>query len=405
MFSFTEMRYQLFRNRIRCVLLMLVAALLMGSMAFYLGNIQSNRQALNNLSDTMPVTARIVDLSGSSYSQINIETDMLDKFLGTRVHDAVYTIDAEGLLTQESRDRGLGYIGDTLITGANTLQAVTGLKEENITFAPGYDGSFLESSDPKCLISAGYAKQYGFEIGDTVALPVCSIAYNDYGTAIMSLGLEPMDEQEIEVVGTFSASSGMKDMIVPVGWLRKLSDAADKGVLYSSCSGVLDDAMDMNAYKEELVKLFLEPFPEAQDHYSGIAVSVEDELFIKTAGELRENLASFESFLLPFFFMAVSLAALATFLILRSSRQDIAIAASLGRTKLQSGLIHFGAVLLTDLIGCVIALPIMLLATDIGIVQILIILAQFLLVSALSAVLALVCLLRFDTLALLTKVD
>ena len=97
--------------------------------------------------------------------------------------------------------------------------------------------------------------------------------------------------------------------------------------------------------------------------------------------------------------------ALVVFLVLRSSRHELAIASSLGRPKVQSALARLLAVLALDLLGCIIALPIMVGAAGITLPTALLIGGLFLACGLVGSMVALALLLRFDTLTLLTKVD
>ena len=57
MFIFTEIRYQLLRNRSRSLLLAAISALLCGCIAFYLGNILSSQRALWSMCSAMTPAA------------------------------------------------------------------------------------------------------------------------------------------------------------------------------------------------------------------------------------------------------------------------------------------------------------------------------------------------------------
>ena len=83
----------------------------------------------------------------------------------------------------------------------------------------------------------------------------------------------------------------------------------------------------------------------------------------------------------------------------------MAIASSLGRPKLLNAASHFFGALLAEGIGCVLAFPVMRLLIGIPIGASLSIMGMYLLCACVGTALALLALLRFDALALLTKVD
>lgn len=412
MFTLTEIKYQLFRNRGRVVLLILVAAVLLGSMAFYLGNIETTRQAIAGLPEALPVAAHVTSTSGANITGITISQSSLEKFSAAAVHDLCYTADGTGFLEPESWEkRAMGYSGDTRVTGANCVEAVPGLKGESITFAAGYDGDFLQGTEALCILNGDFAQLHGLAVGEEISIPISNLSHGMMGDAQIPLWGASSDPsrlipQVLKIVGTYPTAEGLvADMIVPVRWMQQTGAAAGVEIVYSSCGGILDDPLRLNDFKASMTTAFLSPQESSQDDYGGIALTLEDETFIKTVNELQDNLASFQRFLPTFFALVIGIATLVLFLALRSARHDIAIANSLGRTKLGSAGVYFLTILLTDLAGCAIALPLMVLGAGIGLLPALGILGLFLLCSAAGTVLALLFLLRFDPLELLTKVD
>ena len=169
---------------------------------------------------------------------------------------------------------------------------------------------------------------------------------------------------------------------------------------------VLDNPLDLTRFKESLGTLGFVPVSR-DDPYSSAcdAISVEDELFIKTAEELRENLRVYRAFQLPFFGLVTVMVMLAVFLVLRGSRRDMAIASSLGESRLRISFVHFAAAVLTQLLGGLIASMVLVLRMGIGLGDSLWILLVYLACACVGTILALIALLRFDTLTLLTKTD
>lgn len=405
MFWQTEIKYQLVRNKNKSVLMVCVAALLAGCMAFYLGNIQSNRTALKNLAENVPVKVWVTGRNGANRSNISIDEAHFEALMNTGVHDALYTSSAAGALEESARLSEPFLGGDTRVTGTNDIRAVPGLSEETLSFAQGWDGSFLSGAEPVCAVHEKYAAAHNLKIGDEITLPLYGIRYASLGVAYEAIG-----DVSLKVIGTYrdpvEGGRYPPDMCVPVAWLKDASEKNGVVFFYDSFHAVLDDPLNLNSFKENLPKIgFMEIFKDAQNTITGDAISVEDELFIKTAGELQKNLAVFRSFLIPFFGLIIGLVTLVTFLVLRSSRRDMAIAASLGQSKFHIGLVHFLGILLMDFIGCVIALPVMYFVAGIAAGQIVVVLGLFLLCACVGTAAALMCLLRFDTLALLTKID
>ena len=402
MFLLTEVRYQLFRNKGRSILMVCVALLLLGAMAFYLGNIQSNQAALRDLAEHIPVTVRITSRDGSKQNSLNIDTAHFDGLSGAGVHHILCSSSAAGAYETDTRMETGFNGGDTTVIGANRFEALD-ISEDAISYAGGYNAALFEGEENLCVVYEGYAQKHNIAVGDEIAMPFYLLSWHSGDVAWSELG-----EATLRVAGTYSVQTPFEPtaLYVPVRWLRKTAEQANVPFIYNNFSAELDDPMKLGEFKEQLPKLgFMDPFEDARDRYTGDAVSVEDELFLKTAIKLRGNIRVFQTFLIPFFLLSVLLSALATFLLLRSGRRDIALARSLGRPKAVSGTVHFLSVLFADLIGCLLALPIILLGAGLSLAQAAAVAGIFLLCSAVGTVLALFLLLRFDALALLTKVD
>ena len=83
----------------------------------------------------------------------------------------------------------------------------------------------------------------------------------------------------------------------------------------------------------------------------------------------------------------------------------MAIARSLGVSKWRCAAPNFISTVLLDMLGCAVILPILSAALHIPALSALVIFGLFTLCAALGTAAALLCLLRFDTLTLLTQVD
>ena len=114
---------------------------------------------------------------------------------------------------------------------------------------------------------------------------------------------------------------------------------------------------------------------------------------------------TFKQFQIPFLVMIVGLVVLAVFLIMRGSRRDMAIAASLGRPRLLVALSNFLAAFIAELLGCAIILPVMVLGAGLSFGGALMICGAFLACADLGNVLGLALILRFDAFTLLTATD
>lgn len=394
---FVQVKYQL-RSRGRSVLVLCIAALLAACMAFYVGNIGVNKAALQSLSDSVPVTVRITSRNGAKTAGLNIEAKPFDHLTEAGVHDVRCTAVAAGAFSPEVRAQEMFLGGDTIVRAGNSLEALE-LSADNLHFADGQSAAFLSGDSAQCVIGEDYAERTGLHPGDTLSLEIYTVRQSMNGTIYQMIG-----NVALEIIGTHSAPGGA-DVILPVNFLRTEAETAGVSFLYDSCSALVDDSTHLKDFKAEMQKYFMDINPSAEDPNAGDALSVEDELFVKTASRLRQNIALFQSMLVPFFALIIGLVVLTTFLTMRSTRRDMAIARSLGVSKWRCAAPNFISTVLLDMLGCAVILPILSAALHIPALSVHAIFGLFTLCAALGTAAALLCLLRFDTLTLLTQVD
>lgn len=394
---FVQVKYQL-RSRGRSVLVLCIAALLAACMAFYVGNIGVNKAALQSLSDSVPVTVRITSRNGAKTAGLNIEAKPFDHLTEAGVHDVRCTAVAAGAFSPEVRAQEMFLGGDTIVRAGNSLEALE-LSADNLHFADGQSAAFLIGDSAQCVIGEDYAERTGLHPGDTLSLEIYTVRQSMNGTIYQMIG-----NAALEIIGTHSAPGGA-DVILPVNFLRTEAETAGVSFLYDSCSALVDDSTHLKGFKAEMQKYFMDINPSAEDPNAGDALSVEDELFVKTASRLRQNIALFQSMLVPFFALIIGLVVLTTFLTMRSTRRDMAIARSLGVSKWRCAAPNFISTVLLDMLGCAVILPILSAALHIPALSAHAIFGLFTLCAALGTAAALLCLLRFDTLTLLTQVD
>ena len=397
MLMFVQVKYQL-RSRGRSVLVLCIAALLAACMAFYVGNIGVNKAALQSLSDSVPVTVRITSRNGAKTAGLNIEAKPFDHLTEAGVHDVRCTAVAAGAFSPEVRAQEMFLGGDTIVRAGNSLEALE-LSADNLHFADGQSAAFLSGDSAQCVIGEDYAERTGLHPGDTLSLEIYTVRQSMNGTIYQMIG-----DAALEIIGTHSAPGGA-DVILPVNFLRTEAETAGVSFLYDSCSALVDDSTHLKDFKAEMQKYFMDINPSAEDPNAGDALSVEDELFVKTASRLRQNIALFQSMLVPFFALIIGLVVLTTFLTMRSTRRDMAIARSLGLSKWRCAAPNFIGTVLLDMLGCAVTLPILSAVLHIPALSALVIFGLFTLCAALGTAVALLCLLRFDTLTLLTQVD
>ncbi len=410
MFIWKEAGYQLFRNRGRTVLLCCVSAVLCGCVAFYLGNIEANRKALDNLNESTPAVLHLTNMTMDSLDELNINTDRFDALERLGLRSVTATSREKGCL-ETAYDYNNPESADTEVRGLSSLEAAEMDSEEFISYAPGMDQACLEGEEPLCLLSEDYAGEHGFSLGDTVSLQLCQVAYDIYRAPLV----RPISKEKVElrVAGIFSKNCKPEvfaDLYLPVKWVRSYAEQAGADFYYASMSASLLDSMNLNAFKEKLKEMgYYQPIvmgiptDKSPDLSAANTVFFEDQNFIKAAEKLGSAVRYYRFFLLPFLFVVTALITLAIFLVLRSTRRDMAIACSLGRPKGRTALANLLAALSAQLVGCVLTLPVILLLAGLSLPMALTVCGAFLLCALLGDLVGLMVLLRFDAMSLLLQ--
>jgi hypothetical protein len=382
-----------------------IAALLVSFVGLYMGNIKKNEVTLKSLANTIPVTAQITNRNGSREIGLEITTNSLDALLSADITDPVYTAQAAGNLDPINRVEPVK-ICDTAIVGANSLLALPAVTSDGVTFGDGWDKTYLEGDKPLCVVSEAYAIRHDISIGDTLSFPMYIYKYNKDG---LSFKFIEVGEPTLTVIGILqqeNMSDATLQMLVPINWLRLLVEESGTNFYYDSARCTIKNPLNLNDFKAYMEETsFGEVNLEADDRRSGDKLLIQDKIFIETASKIQDNLNMFRWFQIPFFIIIVLLIILVSFLVLRSYQKNMAIASSLGRQKLLSGTSYLLENLLLYLTGCIFVLPMLVGVTGIGIVGMLPIFLLFLGCACIGIWVALVLLLCFDTLVLLTKID
>ncbi|WP_322176528.1 hypothetical protein [Acutalibacter caecimuris] len=402
MFLLTEIQYRLSRALGKAVILVLAAVMLVISMGAYMGNLQAQQTMLDHLADSIPVTARVMNRAGTQSTRIFIDTERYDVLTSLNVHDIRCTAGAAGGVAGKFVQAGHEPGGDMMMRAANCVKAIPALSIDRMAYGDEYGPGFLSSNQAACGISEPYAQKMGVRLGDYMILPVYTLTYYSSGEEYTYIGDHAL---QVAAIYPYNEVNGERtpDMVVPAAWLRTSAERAGEPFYYSSLSVNLDDPLHLTRFKETLINLGFVQAGNSSGFGTCDAISVEDELFIKTAEDLRETLKIYRGFQVPFFGLVTGTVMLTVFLVLRSSRKDIAIASSIGEGRLRISFVHFSSTVLTQMLGGMLASAILVAYVGITVSDSLWILSVYLLCASVGTMLAILQLMRFDTLSLLTQ--
>jgi len=396
-----EIKFHILRMPVRTLITACVAALLACGMALYLRNIQVTEETLDNMAEQMPVQVHITNRDGSSSVNLRIKSKDFDALAACDVRDILCTSAFSCVLKSVN---GQSFHASMRVHGANAIAALDGPAAGDFTFWDGWDESFLQGDQPVCAVEKSFAQKNGLQLGDRLDVDLSSIG----GPVLDSIG-----RHQFTVVALYQDDTQSSwNACAPIAWLRGATEATvdrhgkPTPFFYNSASAYLRTPREMNAFKDAMYEWGFRQRSPLQDVQTlGDALSIDDEMYIKASSEMVENLGLYRAFLPPFFGLIVLSVTLVTFLSLRSSRQQIAIASSLGRQKLLNAAAPFFGTVTVQALGCLAALIVM--SLTIGLIPLLagITLGFFMLCAAGGTALALAFLFRFDAMELLTKTD
>lgn len=243
---------------------------LYSGMAMYLRNIQVTEDTLNDLARQKPVTVRITNRDGSLHENLCIYGKDVDYLLQSGVRDPVYVAD-----TFQAGE--IGNINET-----NTLDTLEGLSGPDFTFLDGWDETFPDSRKPVI------ASENGWQPGDRV--------YREFSMRNRMWDMiKNVGGYSVTLIAVFPGDTNTAWAVMPVDWLRGLAEDTFK---YDSFYAVLAEPRELNAYKAAAEEWgVFERSAVADPDLWGDTLSVEDEMYIKTAGEMMETLNLYHTFL------------------------------------------------------------------------------------------------------------
>lgn len=349
-----------YRRKLLTLLRVFLACFLLLCLELYAGTIQRNKMALDQVGKELPVEVTVVSTDGTQDVGIRIEESKIEGLLAAGIKAPVYSTQIAGNIDPVNQLDPVKSC-DTSLYGINTLDGFSFLENDSVTFASGFDKTFVESQDPVCVLSTNYAITHNLQVGDNLTLPVYSIDYDQTG---YSFQFGSLGTVSLEVIGTFEEASGGQSTvngIVPIAWVRTLYENNELPFFYHSFNGVVNNPLELNSFKVAVEELgFREVNPTAADLRTGNALIIHDKVFRETAERLQGNLRLFKLFMPGFCVLLCALVLVITFFVLRSSRKNIALAYAFGKPLVLLGFTLLLDNLLLSLIGCGIALAISL---------------------------------------------
>lgn len=385
------------RSALKSILTIIFSISIIIFIGLYINNIKTLETSLKKLSQTIPVTGEICDISGSRTTGLEIDEKMGNQIISSQyVNQVKYTIQV--VVTNINNQNNIS----TVMTGCNSIDVLPLLYDDNIDFINGNNSSFFNEDENNCIIEADFAKQNNIALGQEITLEFSLYKYNSgaYST-------DNIDNVKMKVIGVYDYNSTTNTaIIVPVKSLARLVKESGNEVFYDSLTFELKDPSKLTQFKQHMKNIgFSNINSQSIQTVTGNSLIIYDNIYIENASNILSTLHMYKLFEIPFIILMFVLYVLVIFLLIRNKRLEMAISLSLGQSKKSVNFNLFLEIEILSILGCLVSVLLLALVTNIEIFSLLMVFLGFLILSVLGNVLAIKLLMNFDIMQLLGKVD
>lgn len=385
------------RSPLKSILTIIFSISIIIFIGLYINNIKTLETSLRKLSQTIPVTGEICDISGSKTTGLEI-----DERKGNQIISSQYIVQAKYTIQVVANNINNQNNISTTLMGCNSIDALPLLYDDNIDFMSGNDSSFLTDDKNNCIVEAEFAKQNNIVLGQEITFSLSIYKY-DSGVYLT----DNIDNVKMNVIGIYDYNSATNtSIIVPVKSLARLVKESGNEVFYDSLKFELKDPGKLNEFKQDVKSIgFSNINSQSVQSVAGNSLIVYDNIYIENASNILDALQMYRLFEIPFIILMFVLYVLVIFLLIKNKQLEMAISLSLGQSKKAVNFNLFLEIEILSILGCLLGVLALVLITDIEIFSLLMIFFGFLILSILGIMLVIKLLMNFDIMQLLSKTD
>lgn len=390
-------RKLILRSPLKSILTIIFSISIIIFIGLYINNIKTLETSLKKLSQTIPVTGEICDISGSKTTGLEI-----DERKGNQIIFSQYVVQAKYTIQVVANNINNQNNISTTLMGCNSIDALPLLYDDNIDFMSGNDSSFLTDDKNNCIVEADFAKQNNIVLGQEITFSLSIYKY-DSGVYLT----DNIDNIKMNVIGIYDYNSATNtSIIVPVKSLARLVKESGNEVFYDSLKFELKDPGKLNEFKQDVKNIgFSNINSQSVQSVAGNSLIVYDNIYIENASNILDALQMYRLFEIPFIILMFVLYVLVIFLLIKNKQLEMAISLSLGQSKKAVNFNLFLEIEILSILGCLLGVLALALITDIEIFSLLMIFFGFLILSILGIMLVIKLLMNFDIMQLLSKTD
>lgn len=333
------------RRTLAGVLMILLAAVSTFSAIGLQHLIARQQQSLDRTIAETAISCVVTDIKGIASNGLNMFSSYVDRLTGRigaqRADEDLsgYVKDVNALAhipIAAPADTGLRKI--LSLRSDPELDPLTGVQ---VTFLDGWDEGVFQTEELVCLLSGTFQTRTGDDGAEYI-----TVAYSDH-----EQGLSPM---ELRVVG--HVTDGPAQVIYCPFYQPMRSDNTSEAFLVDTCSFTIRDNTRLEESKQAIYDLELFGQPKLSNQENGLerGVLVQDEIFNKTVGEIRANLATLHKLLPILLILCTLISFFAGFLATRGRMKEFAVMRCMGMSKWRIFLLVVGELFLLSAVGGVI---------------------------------------------------
>ena len=333
------------RRTLAGVLMILLAAVSTFSAIGLQHLIARQQQSLDRTIAKTAISCVVTDIKGIASNGLNMFSSYVDRLTG-RIGEQRADEDLSGYVKDVNAlahipiaapaDTGLRKI--LSLRSDPELDPLTGVQ---VTFLDGWDEGVFQTEELVCLLSGTFQTRTGDDGAEYI-----TVAYSDY-----EQGQRPM---ELRVVG--HVTGGPAQIIYCPFYQPMRSDNTSEAFLVDTCSFTIRDNTRLEESKQAIYDLELFGQPKLSNQENGLerGVLVQDEIFNKTVGEIRANLATLHKLLPILLILCTLISFFAGFLATRGRMKEFAVMRCMGMSKWRIFLLVVGELFLLSAVGGVI---------------------------------------------------
>ncbi len=328
------------RRKQKSILVVLIS-LLIASFAFvYVGGVQTNEHQLAALPQAIPVTARIENLDGSEIAGLEISGKTVDAINDSGyVKDLYYSVQIRANFSSIPDESEKAK--EIELRAVNDINAIPNYQDLNIELDGSVTLDFLRGNEAKCIADYDWLQRNDLSVGDTIELNLYCLKYEPKDYAFRCA---PLGTYSLLIAGSMTSSAEVAgSLLCPAAWVKEKHRTAGETFLTDSAMFTVADPLHLDEFKAAMKKLYLMPInPVAENaRVYGNALSVQDEIFIKTATRIMSTLSVLYTFAAVIIVVVALTGYALAYLFMQTRRIEVVLMRSLGTTRRECMFVMF----------------------------------------------------------------